>query len=99
MDTAGVVASLQAIRPRAECGFAIPHMCTECGLKTAVVCEPKRSCLRAVTPSAWTCGGILRAMCQRGKSNFAGSIAPIRGVNSRTLHPVVRQTNQATPGG
>jgi len=31
-------------------GFAAPRICTDCGLKIALVCEPESSCLQAVTP-------------------------------------------------
>jgi hypothetical protein len=33
-------------------------------------------------PRSRTCGGILRAMCWRGKSNFAESLVQIRGDDS-----------------
>jgi hypothetical protein len=43
---------------RAECeligskrGFAAPRICTDCGLKIALVCEPESSCLQVVTHS------------------------------------------------
>jgi predicted amidophosphoribosyltransferase len=32
-----------------ECGFAVPHICSNCGLKSAVVCEPIAHCLQAAT--------------------------------------------------
>jgi hypothetical protein len=35
-----------------DCEFSAPHICMDCGLKTALVCEPERSCLRAVTDRA-----------------------------------------------
>ena len=35
----------------ADYGFAVLHICSDCGLKTNLVCEPMARCLRAVTPS------------------------------------------------
>jgi hypothetical protein len=34
-----------------DCGFATPHICTDCGLNIDVVCEPTTHCLRAATPN------------------------------------------------
>jgi hypothetical protein len=39
-----------------ECGFVAPHICSDCELKIALVCELKGSCLQAATVRNFLCG-------------------------------------------
>ena len=46
-----------------DCGFSAPHICMDCGLKTALVCEPERACLRAVTVRGTHAYDLFGLMC------------------------------------